>query len=311
QQPVPAAAAGPPRRRRRVLPWLLAVLLLLVAAGGAGAAWYWTEGPGVHSAMPQVVGLPEDQARQQLSTHRLAPVVEQDYSETVPAGEVIESSAEPGTELRHGTEVQLVVSRGPERYDVPDLTGRTTEEARALLEEQHLALGDTASTWHEEVPEGQVLSLTPEAGASVKPGTEVDVVLSAGPEPIDVPQVVGQPAEQARQALTDAGFTVEVEQERVFHDEVPEGAVTAQSPEGGTGHRGDPVTLTLSKGPETVEVPRVIGMQWQRAKQTLEELGLTAEREDLAGGYFNTVRFQSVDPGERLPKGETVTLTVL
>ena len=90
-----------------------------------------------------------------------------------------------------------------------------------------------------------------------------------------------------------------------------DGAVVAQSPASGTGFRGDTVTLTVSKGPELFEVPGVIGEQWAEAEKLLTDAGFVVTREDLAGGYFSTVRFQSIDAGEMVPKGTEIVLTVL
>jgi serine/threonine-protein kinase len=102
-----------------------------------------------------------------------------------------------------------------------------------------------------------------------------------------------------------------VASEQAFDDQVPAGSVVSQDPGEGSAFRGDTVTLVISQGPELVEVPQLIGMQWEQAESTLSEMGLEVAREDLAGGYFNTVRFQSVEPGESVPKGTEVVLTVL
>lgn len=235
----------------------------------------------------------------------------EEYSETVPADVVIAASHEPGTEVRHGTDVELTVSLGPERYAVPTVVGLTLDQARGPVEEANLTLGEPTEEWHEEVPAGHILSVSPEPGTQVRPGTTLEVVISAGREPLEIPQVVGASLEDAQEALEEAGFTPVVQEERVHHDEIPEGAVASQSPAEGTGHRGDEVTLVVSQGPETVEVPGVIGRQWEEARDELEALGFTVTREDLAGGYFNTVRFQSIEPGERARKGTEIVLTVL
>jgi serine/threonine-protein kinase len=308
----PSAPAPPrPRRRRRVLGWLVGILLVLVAATGAGAAWYYTEGPGVYSTVPTLAGTTEEQARSALDIEQLDPVVEDSYSETVPAGVVISASHDPGQSIRHGTDVTLVVSQGPERYAVPELTGKTVEEARQLVEEANLTLGEPTESYDEQAPEGEIISFSPAAGEQVKPGSTVEVEVSAGREPIEIPRIDGKTEDEARQLLEDAGFTVVVDPERVFHEGVPEGSVVSQEPAEGTGFRGDEVTVTISKGPDLVEVPQVVGMQWGEAEPLLKDLGFTVKREDLAGGYFSTVRFQSIDAGEKAKRGSEITLTVL
>jgi serine/threonine-protein kinase len=286
------------------------MLVLLAAAGGYGF-WYLTQGPAVHSPMPTVISLTEEQARSALDAEELDPVVTLAWSEEVPAGVVISADAEPGAQLRHGTDVELVVSQGPERYAVPTLAGSTAEEARAALEEVSLTLGGTTEEHSETVPAGQVLSSSPAAGEQVRPGTAVGVVVSSGPAPVAVPDVTGRPQDEATALLTAAGLTPQVAPEAVFSDDVPEGSVVGQSPGPSSVERGTSVTLTVSRGPELVTVPEVVGRQFSVAEKELTDLGLTVRREDIAGGFFETVREQSVEPGSEVPRGTEVVLRVV
>ncbi len=302
---------GPGRSRGGAAAWVLGLLLVLLAAGGGYGFWYLTEGPAVHSLMPTVVGLSEADARAALDAQELDPVVTRDYSETVASGTVVSAEVEPGTRLRHGTDVGLVVSQGPERYAVPRLDGSTVEEARAALEEAHLTLGEQTAEHDESVPEGQIISSSPAAGEQLRPGEAVSVVVSDGPAPVDVPDVRGTPQEDASAQLQEVGLTVRVAPERVFDDEVPEGAVVRQTPGPSSVERGTTVTLVVSKGPELVTVPQLVGKQFREAERMLAELGLTVTREDIAGGFFGTVREQSVEPGTEVPKGTEVVVRVV
>ena len=310
-KPTRPVAPRRPRRRVKALGWVLGILLVLVAAAGAGAAWYFTEGPGVHSPVPTLVGLTESDARAALDAQDLDAVVELAYSETIAPDIVMEASHEPGTVLRHGTDVTLTVSQGPERYAVPPVIGRTLEQAVPMIEDANLVAADPVMVYDETIPEGQVISVDPEEGAELKPDSEVTLTVSQGREPIEIVDVTGQPQDDAEEALSDAGFSVSIAPDRVFSDSVEEGRVVSQSPESGTGFRGDQVTLTISKGPKLIEVPNVIGKQWGEAESLLKDAGFEVGREDLAGGYFSTVRFQSIDPGEMVPKGTEIILTVL
>ncbi|ANS78203.1 Serine/threonine protein kinase PrkC, regulator of stationary phase [Serinicoccus hydrothermalis] len=310
----PPAAAPPtkPRERRRRRGGVVLTLLFLLLLGGGGyAAWWLLEGPGVHSPMPQVVDLPEEDARSSLDAEQLDPVISYAYSEDVASGTVISAEQQPGTQLRHGTDVPLVVSQGPERYAVPPLAGLTLESAQEALAGANLVLGEQSREHHESEPEGRILRISPEAGEPLPPGATVDVVISDGPAPVEVPEVTGQPEEAAVTALRDAGLSVTVAPEPVFDDEVPEGAVVSQSPSAGSVERGSTVTITLSQGPELVTVPQVVGRQFSAAEEELSELGLVVTREDVRGGFFGTVREQSVEPGEEVPTGTEIVLAVV
>ena len=85
-----------------------------------------------------------------------------------------------------GGSVTLTLSLGPERYDVPDLTGQTEDQAQDALAATSHAFGASKARWSETVPEGQVIRTSPKAGATLKPGANVDLVLSRGRKPIEV-----------------------------------------------------------------------------------------------------------------------------
>ena len=93
---------------------------------------------------------------------------------------------------------------------------------------------------------------------------------------------------------------------------MPAGSVIDQDPKQGTlGNRRDVVTIVVSQGPELIEVPPVVSQQYDAAAAALEERGFVPRRQDVLGGFFGTVREQSVAPGERVPRGTQITLTVV
>ena len=313
RRPAPARVerSPAPRRRGGVGRWLLALLFVGLLAGGGYALWWLTEGPGVHSTMPVVVDLSEQDARAALGARQLDTEVTYGYSEEVPDGVVISADHEPGSSLRHGTDVELVVSQGPERYAVPPLAGLTLESAQAALDSANLALGEQTREHDEVEPEGRVLRSEPEAGEPLPPRAEVDLVISSGPAPVEVPDVTGASQQAATEALTELGLTVSVDPQRIHDADVPEGAVLSQSPSSGTLERGSTVTLVLSDGPELVTVPQVVGRQYRVAEQELTELGLVVVREDIRGGFFGSVRSQSIEPDEEVPVGTEIVLEVV
>ncbi|MGO0576401.1 Stk1 family PASTA domain-containing Ser/Thr kinase [Ornithinimicrobium panacihumi] len=301
----------PTPRRRGGAGWLLGALLVLLLAGAGFGYWYLTEGPAVHSTMPTVVDLTEQDARALLDAEELDPVVVYAYSEDVADGVVIAADHGPGSVLRHGTDVTLQVSQGPERYGIPRLDGLDAAGAEQALTDTHLVLGEQTRAHHESVPRDQVISSEPPAGTSVKPGTAVAVVISDGPAPVEIVDVTGRGEQEARDILSGAGLTVEVAPDRVFSDEIPEGAVVSQEPGPGQVERGTTVRLVISKGQELVEVPSVVSRQFGTAEAELTELGLVVVREDIRGGFFGTVREQSIEPGTEVPKGTEIVLGVV
>ena len=289
---------------RRWWPAIIASAAVLALTG-----WFFLLGPGSTVLVPAVAGQPRDTALGALEEAGLTSEVQEDFSEDVEKGSVISVDPSSGSEVRKGSEVLVVVSKGPERYDVPDVLGATTAEATARLEEASLARGKVTEEFDENVPEGQVISTTPEAGSSEKPGTKVALVVSKGRQPIDVPDFTGKEATEAAKALADLGLEVDATQQE-NSDSVPKGRVISQDPAGGTLYRGDRVTLVVSKGPVMVEVPNVVGKTLSQAQRILEDAGFSVKVEKALGGLFRTVRFQDPEDG-RAPKGSTVTLTIV
>ncbi len=289
---------------RRWWPAVLAAAVVLALTG-----WFFLLGPGSTVVVPAVAGQPRDKALAALEQAGLGTTVQEGFSEDVDKGTVISLDPQAGAEVRKGSDVVVVVSKGPERYRVPEIVGSTQAEATARLQEANLARGKVTKKYDEKVPEGQVISTDPKVGASVKPGTKVALVVSRGREPIKVPDYTGKDATEAARALSDLGLDVDATTQE-NSDTVAKGDVISQDPTGGTLYRGDPVTLVVSKGPVMVDVPDVVGRTVPQARRILEDAGFKVKLENVLGGFFQTVRSQ--DPkGGQAPKGSTVTLTVV
>lgn len=309
--PAPAQPARPRRRRRRLA--LALVLVLLVAAVGAGGWWY---GWGRYTATPSVIGLDLAAAEATLDKAGLgARVGEETYSETVPAGEVITTDPRPGADILPDDDVTLTVSLGPERYDVPDLAGKTVEEAETLLGEVKFEVGRTTERFSETVPAGRIIRSKPAFGTeqsqTLPVGTAVQLVVSKGRKPIKVGDWVGKDADKAQRTLEERGLKVDVTDE-VFSDDVPEGDVISQAPETGTLFKGETVELVVSKGPELIAIPSVRYSSTEDAVAELEELGFKVKKEK-ATIYLTGAVAWDTNPGagSKARKGSTVILYVV
>ena len=315
--PSPSASMGssgprwqlPRLRTGRKRNWPIALIALVLIAAFA-ALWFFTAGPGAQTSVPKVAGSTTLVAQRMLVRAHLDTKVVPAFDETVKAGVVLAGDPPAGHEVRRGSTVTLIVSQGPERYGVPQLVGRTQAEAEQQLTNSLLTVGPVSEAFSQTVPQGQVISTTPAASTSVKRATLVALVVSKGRHPIHLHDWTGQPADHAVTALSGAKLKVDATEQH-WSDTVPKGSVISQSPATGTLFQGDPVTLVVSKGPELVAVPDVIGQQEEPARSILRSLGFDVKIERAFGGFFRTVRLQSVDPGTEAPKGSTITLTVV
>ena len=308
EPPRPVAAARPRPRRSRRGPVLLAVVVTLAVLAALGG-WYF--GIARYTATPGILNLSASAARAKLDEAGLGMKVErQAYSETVNRGFVISTDPSPGDRVLKDGTVGAVVSRGPERHEVPDVGGQSLDDAQAALDDAKLEYGDPVQRFNERIAKGRVITTDPKPGTSLPRGTAVDVVLSRGPRPIDVPDYTGKPADRAAVSLDKLGF--EVDSTEVNSDTVPTGRVISQSPDSGTGQKGDVVSLVVSKGPVMVEVPDVVRMGLAAARDRLEAAGfrVTVRRASL---YIGVQYVVATDPagGSKAPKGSVVVVSVV
>ena len=302
----------PPQRRaggaRRRGPLAIVVAILLVLGVGAGV-WYINSGQ--FTKVPAVLAKTQSKASEQLSEAGLdLGTVKHAYSDTVKRGTVISTDPVPGTRIRDNASVSLTVSDGPEIVPVPDLKGYRLDKAKALLKTDGLEPGMVTREFDDDVPKGFVISTDPAEGTKRHAGSAIALTVSKG-SAVDVPDVTGEDLDDAKADLEDAGLKVKVAAEQV-NSEYDKGQVAAQTPEADSQvGEGDTVTLTVSKGPEQVEVPDVTGDSVDDAKQALQDAGFEVDEDrGLLGLFGDTVKSQSVEGGETAPTGSTITIEI-
>lgn len=304
--PLRSLREGNPRRRGAL--WV--VVLVIIALLATGAGWFFGMGPGSPGTIPAVANKTVAQAQQLLSDAGFQSSTRDVFDDDVPSGLVVGSEPGAGTEIRKFQPVALFVSKGPQLFELPKLTGLTLDQAKNELNTAEMALGTIVEQFDEGIAAGVVLAQDPAAGTAARHGTPVALTVSKGPEPIAVPSVVGLDEDEAVDAIKAAGLKAVVAKDEVFDKNVPRGAVLSQAPANGTLTRGGTVTLTISKGPKLVEVPSFIGKQAGEARRELEKLGFQVRVNNVLGGFFGTVRDQ--DPvDEEVPEGSVITLTVV
>ncbi|MEV6944960.1 Stk1 family PASTA domain-containing Ser/Thr kinase [Streptomyces sp. NPDC051172] len=304
--PLPPQRRGTARSRRGPLAVVVAVLLILGVGTGV---WYINSGQ--FTKVPPLLAKTQTQATRQLQKAGLdLGAVRHAYSDTVQRGTVISSDPAPGTRIRDNRSVALTISDGPETVQVPDVSARTLAEATAQLKKSGLEPGMVTRQFSQDVPKGSVISTTPEAGTKRHAGAAIALVVSRG-SPVDVPDVTGEDLASAKSGLEGAGLTVKVASAQI-NSEYDKGQVAAQTPAGDSqAADGDTVTLTLSKGPEMVEVPDVTGDSVDDAHKALEGAGFKVEEDrGLLGLFGDTVKNQSVKGGDTAPKGSTITIKI-
>jgi beta-lactam-binding protein with PASTA domain len=141
-----------------------------------------------------------------------------------------------------------------ESVAVPDLAGKSEVEARGLLEEAGLMLGDVEEAYADAVASGLIVSSSPDGGEDAEKGTAVDISVSKGPEMVGIPSLLGTAEADAATALQGLGFQVEVK--RIYSEEVKAGLVCGMEPApDSAAARGSRVVVTISDGSAYIACP--------------------------------------------------------
>ncbi|NDE72290.1 MAG: PASTA domain-containing protein, partial [Actinobacteria bacterium] len=249
---------------------LIATILALLIGGGI---WYGFLGPGSKVVVPSIAGLTVKDATKQLADLGLTLSVKtEEFSEDIPQGKIISSDPAGGGRVAPNGSVEAIVSKGKERYDIPDLKGLAQDAAVGVLTKTNLTLGDVQEEFSAEIPLGYIIRTTPPAGEKVKRNSQVSIVVSKGIEQVALADYKGKTGEQALNELTDAGF--DVQSQYVFSEDLPAGVVISQTPGAGNADKGAKITLIISKGSEFVYVPNLFAMSEAKAVGMLKDLQL-------------------------------------
>ena len=294
------AGKGKSSKKHRMPLIVAGVAALLLACGAGGLAWWYYQGPGSYWTMPQpdgtscsdavacpITGVKWSDYESLLKVSDIEYEVSEEYSDSVAEGDII--STDPANvgdrgSKRRGQKVKVVVSKGVRQATVPDdiLDATSTsgkDPINALKKagfdnvEQTAASDDAYSM---EVPQGALLSLSVDPGATLPHNTTITVTVSQGPKPVTMPNIVGKTKDEAQQTMDDLKLTANWTES--FDDKIPQGQVISASVDSGnTLHWGDSVDVVVSKGPETITLPNYVGQKASDAKAALEKLGFTVK----------------------------------
>jgi eukaryotic-like serine/threonine-protein kinase len=303
-----------PARRRSIWPWLLGTLLVALVLVGGWFAWQELESQldaAKPVAVPDVDGSVERLAVQQITEAGLEALVERDSNdEGVKEGIVFEQDPQPGDRIERGNFVTIVVSTGPSKVRVPTVVGESRD--RAVSQLTAAGLEPNVVPVNSLEPVDTVLATAPKAGTEVIVGTTVRVNVSKGPKPITVPSVIGTAFESAESQLQGLGFAVS--RDDVEDADQPAGIVVGQNPAAGTQQgKGSVITLQVSEGPQTSQIPDVTSQTEADATAQLSQSGFEVQVvEEIVDTQDLDGRVLSQDPegGSDAEQGTSVVIVV-
>lgn len=235
--------------RRRAWITVFSILAVVVLAAGAWFFWSWSQQEQERNAtvaVPDVASLSLTAAQNQIYAANLIPITEEVYDDKVEAGSVVGTDPEAGSQARQQSEVQVLVSKGPEQVTLPkDLAGQSEATVRSTLDALGLQVSNDVKRENTATVElGSLIGTNPQLGEKVKAGSSIELTISTGK--VTVPSVMDLTEDKAREVLADKAvglnLVVETEQNPVLDP----GTITKQVPEAGEDiDQGGTVTITV------------------------------------------------------------------
>ena len=298
---------------------------LLAAAAIAAVLWWIFAGPGSYYVLPVAAdGQCTSNAttstqsctirnsdfaayRSALESSGIPYTASYAYSDTVPKGKIISSSPDTaGTHIsKRGGHLTIVVSRGIKMITIPsDITDPKTSNGKnplAALKKlgfTNISHDSSKDSYSLTIPKGAVISISPSPGKTLRHNARIEIALSLGKKAVAMPDIEGLKWNKAKAMLDEAKLKVTMKEE--YSSTVDKGHVISASLKAGAQiHWNDTVTVVVSKGPETVTVPDVTGMDFTRARSVLEDMGFTVVQKNTLG-IGKTVSSQSIEAGSRV-----------
>ena len=306
-----------PRRRS---PWIAA--LLVAALLGATALGYLIfarpfAGLGTGVLVGDYTGMTQAQAQEAIVNAGLRTRFTKSASETVPPDHVIRQSPPAGTKVERNQVVELVLSNGKPLRGLEDVRGYTVNDAQSTLQQDGFAV--TLVRRYDNTLKDNVIDQMPKPGAKVPEGSRITLVVSNGPAPVVIPNLVGMPVEKAKARANDLGITLDTSQTIPGN---PAGTVASQDMAAGSKvDRNAILRVVVNSGlpnaaptpppnGPVAAVPNVIGQDLASARQALTAAGFIVSVRYATQSTGNGTIVEQTPPAGNVPQGSTVMLTL-
>ncbi len=299
--------------------YALAAFIALVALVAGGVLLYQgltqeSDDASTARTLVDYTGQPLDSVTQALTSLGLEYRVFAEENPTVPEEFVHRTVPSAGTIVTEGQVVEVYYNPTAALVTVPNVAGRTLEEAAALLGNEGFEIAETSEL--SDVAEGLVIRTEPPADSRVPQDTVITVVVSGGPDQVAIPPIIiGDPEAEARALLESDQYGLLVTVTTQVDEVIPAGTVISTNPPPNTlVDRGSTVELIVSSGPGQVRVPPLVGLSEGQARNLLADdgLGIEPQYRELEPGDPNdgTVLEQSIPPNQEVDKGTVVGVVI-
>jgi serine/threonine-protein kinase len=284
----------------------LLITTLLIVLLGAGSGWFFSSGPGGLTPIPNVANRSLEEAQVTLSILNAETEILEESSATIAKGMVTRTNPTAGSLYFGVNKIQIFVSSGPKLVTAPDLLGMNLAEATAEILKSGFVLGEVKSVFNEAAL-GEVFDYLGADGKQIPETSRINIWVSLGA----IPVVAGLGQEAAVTAIEAVGLKInEINEE--YSDSIPSGQVINLVPLTEPLGENGSVNLLVSKGPNVVVVPNMIGQTILAAKASLESLGLkvVVNTDQLTTKWgIVKVKRQSASAGTQLRVGDSITIS--
>ena len=315
----PVEAEEEPKKKRKALV-VVSVLVGLLVIGIATAVYMVLNSGPKQVAVPNVVGALQASAEATLKEQGFETKVETVESDDANKGKVVDTDPKAGVQATSGSTVTLKVGVGPNQVQVPDVKGKSFDEASKALKDAGFtgtiskADMDPAKEAADAVKD-QAQETEPAAGQAAAPDQEITVRIATGKSA--VPDFSGMTADEARAAATEKGFRNRVSVVEKESTAQAAGKVFEQDPEEGTAleRKSGKITVTIAKAaPTTAKMPNLVGMDENQALQAFKSAGFTSSlritKVQTSEHPADKVYFQSSPENTELDKNAEVSVEI-
>ncbi len=291
----------------------IAIVVAILAAAAIAVACYFAFNQGEKVSVPDVSGKTTAEATQIIENAGFkVGKMDSVYDTNTEAGKVVSQNPGAGDKAEKGTTINLVISQGTEKISVPDVSGKSKEEATSTLTKAGFAIGDVTEQTSDSVDSGKVISTDPKSGTEAAKGSVVNIILSTGSDKVTVPNIVGLSLSEARAKAQAVGLTIS-QSGSDNSDTYDKDIIMSQNPtSGSSASKGSSIGYIISLGKGNVSVPNVVGYSQSGAKSSIEGVGLKATFVEEYSDSVEKGIVISTNPssGTKIEPGSSVTVTI-
>lgn len=265
-------------------------------------------------SVPSILKMDKAEAKKKVEKAGLTFKIVEKKKSSEEEGKVINVSPKVGTEVKKGSVVKVTISLGPGDVEVPDVTGKSQEDAEAELEDAGFKIGDVTTEYSDDVTYGLVISQDPEGGDKVDKGDTVNLVISNGPKAREY-NLVGKTVDDAKNEVGSFAKISVSSSTTATNDESKDGLIASQDKT--SVKINETITVTLYKYEKEKDMVQVPYLNGQNLKDVINsyknKLTIVATDEygqTITGNYGDyTVSKGPDNAGSSVEKGSTIYVT--